>query len=478
MGQTTDVLDFSDSTAEVAPAGLGRLRKSGGVLQFSVDGGAWADIGAGGGGTGTVTSVAATVGGLLAIAGTPTVAPTVGLAAMATLTIIGNATAGPAVPTALTATQAKALLAIVAGDVSGLATIATSGSASDLGTGTLPIARIAAGAITLDKLATQATLTILGNNTVGSASPIALTAAQTKTLLAIVPGDVSGLAAIASSGSASDLSTGTLPAGRFPALTGDITTVAGALATTLKDTGPGAGSATYANLTIDAQGRVTAMSSGTAPITGTLSSGQVLFATGTGVASSEAAFAYNSTSDTLTVPIVTGLSAPTNGGDAANKTYVDNAWTDDTAGGNVTDLATSMTLAGDTDYEFEGMIVINGNSSTRWTFEPNSLATNQIAYGYGRINAGASTFGAADLLITSLSSASGDKIYFSGKIIQISGQHRVIVYNEDMRTGANREAYTVQGRWEVTTAITAFRIHCSVASGIGTGSILRMRKAR
>lgn len=73
-------------------------------------------------------------------------------------------------------------------------------------------------------------------------------------------------APIATSGSASDLSAGTLPAGRFPALTGDITTSAGAVATTLKNTGPGAtgplGSATTApSVTIDAQGRVTALSS-------------------------------------------------------------------------------------------------------------------------------------------------------------------------------------------------------------------------
>lgn len=41
------------------------------------------------------------------------------------------------------------------------------------------------------------------------------------------------LATIATSGSASDLTTGTLPAGRFPALTGDVTTSAGSLATTI-----------------------------------------------------------------------------------------------------------------------------------------------------------------------------------------------------------------------------------------------------
>lgn len=41
------------------------------------------------------------------------------------------------------------------------------------------------------------------------------------------------LAPIATSGSASDLSTGTVPAGRMPALTGDVTSGAGTVATTL-----------------------------------------------------------------------------------------------------------------------------------------------------------------------------------------------------------------------------------------------------
>jgi hypothetical protein len=55
--------------------------------------------------------------------------------------------------------------------------------------------------------------------------------------------------------------TGILAAGRFPALTGDITTTAGALATTLKSTGT---AGTYKSVTTDEQGRVT---SGTNPTT-------------------------------------------------------------------------------------------------------------------------------------------------------------------------------------------------------------------
>lgn len=60
---------------------------------------------------------------------------------------------------------------------------------------------------------------------------------------------------------------GTLAAGRFPALTGDITTVAGALATTLATVNSNVGSFTNASVTVNAKGLVTAASSGTAPVT-------------------------------------------------------------------------------------------------------------------------------------------------------------------------------------------------------------------
>ena len=53
------------------------------------------------------------------------------------------------------------------------------------------------------------------------------------TWTSIASSDVSGLATIATSGSASDLGSGTLPAGRLPALTGDATTSAGSAATTV-----------------------------------------------------------------------------------------------------------------------------------------------------------------------------------------------------------------------------------------------------
>jgi hypothetical protein len=76
---------------------------------------------------------------------------------------------------------------------------------------------------------------LLGNNTGAPAVPTYLTAAQSRSLL--------GLAAVATSGSAADLSAGTLPAARMPALTGDVTTVAGAVAATIA-----ANAVTYAKI--------------------------------------------------------------------------------------------------------------------------------------------------------------------------------------------------------------------------------------
>ena len=197
--------------------------------------------------TGDITTTVGTVATTIA-SGVVTNAK---LANVATATFKARSTAGTGSPEDLTITQAKTLLAIAAGDVSGLATIATSGSATDLSTGTLPAARmvaltgditntvgtvattIASGVVTNAKLATAPANTMKGNNTGITASVLDLTTTQVKTLLAIAAGDVSGLATIATSGSAADLSTGTIPDARMPDLTGDITTSVGAVATTI-----------------------------------------------------------------------------------------------------------------------------------------------------------------------------------------------------------------------------------------------------
>lgn len=97
-------------------------------------------------------------------------------------------------------------------------TITLSGDVAGSGT-TAITAMVQAGAVTLPKMAALAANSIIGNNTTSPATPMALTAPQVKTLLAISVSDVSGLAAIASSGSASDLITGTVPVAVLPVAT-------------------------------------------------------------------------------------------------------------------------------------------------------------------------------------------------------------------------------------------------------------------
>jgi hypothetical protein len=92
--------------------------------------------------------------------------------------------------------------------------ITLSGDASGSGTTAITVT-IGSGAVTLAKMANLAANSIIGNNTGSAATPLALTAAQVKTLLAIAASDVSGLAAVATSGSASDLGSGTLPTARL-----------------------------------------------------------------------------------------------------------------------------------------------------------------------------------------------------------------------------------------------------------------------
>ncbi len=124
----TDIANVRSRAAAVsAEPGMIAIENIAGVLKQVDDQGTVTSLG--GAGSGTVTSVAATASGLLAVAGTPTVAPTVGMAALAAGTYVANITAGSAVPTAVTRAnviadlgiQAASAVAITGGTITGVA---------------------------------------------------------------------------------------------------------------------------------------------------------------------------------------------------------------------------------------------------------------------------------------------------------------------------------------------------------------------
>ena len=197
------------------------------------------------------------------------------LAQMATLTIKGNNTGGASDPLDLTATQTTAILNAMVGDsgaggTKGLvpapsagdaaaskflkadgtwAVTAGGGGITDLtggvtasGSGSVVATvvtnanltgdvtsvgnatTIGTNAVTNAKAAQMATLTIKGNNTGGTANAADLTAAQTKTLLAIANTDVSGLGTLSTqSGTFSGTSSGTNTGDQTITLTGGVT---------------------------------------------------------------------------------------------------------------------------------------------------------------------------------------------------------------------------------------------------------------
>lgn len=116
-----------------------------------------------------------------------------------TTTTLGSNTASTTLNIGAAATLSGNTKAVNLGTagVSGSTTTITIGSTFGSTTTVQGTLVIPAGTVTLANMANLAANSIMGNNTGAGAAPIALTAAQTKTLLAIANTDVSGLGALA-----------------------------------------------------------------------------------------------------------------------------------------------------------------------------------------------------------------------------------------------------------------------------------------
>lgn len=153
-----------------------------------------------------------------------------------------------------------------------------------------------------------------------------------------------------------------------------------------------------------------------------------------------------------------------------------------TAGSNLTDLTTSG-LDGDADGDYRGQVTLTANGgSADFTYQPNSVGTNQkcagIYNGTGGDPAAVAGEDRADLLLGA-ADAAASVVQSWYQFMSKSGRTRFFectTYQDSGGTGDYHE--TMGGRWTGSGNQTAAGVHASAASRIATGSFHRITRLR
>jgi hypothetical protein len=342
----------------------------GGTTNFLRADGTWAAPAGGGGGTVTSVSVT-TANGVSGSVATATTTPAI------TITLGAITPSSVASTGAVTGTN-------LSGTNTGDQTITLTGDVTGSGTGSFA-ATIAAGSVTLAKMANLAANSFIGNNTGSAATPIALTVAQAKTLLALAKADV-GLSLVENTalstwtGAATITTVGTIATGTWNA------TAIGATVGGTGQTVYAVGDIIQANTTTTLQ-RLPAVATGNVLISGgvgTVSSwGKVALATHVSGTLPVANGGTGVTTSTGTGNVVLSAS-PTFTGTLSAATI--------TASGNVTGLNLSGTNTGDQTITLTGDVTGSGTGSFATTIGTNKvtlpmMATMATASFLGRITA-------------------------------------------------------------------------------------------
>lgn len=270
-------------------------------------------------------------------------------------------------------------------NTSSLAAVATSGSAADLGTGTLPIARIADGTVTLAKLANMATASVFYRKTAGTGVPEVQTLAtlkadlgltgtnsgdQTITLTGMVTGSGTGSFA-ASLGSFTKAQLSTAVSDGDVLYVGDVTSNAthtgdatGSTALTLATVNSNVGSfgsaTQVATFTVNGKGLTTAAANVAISIPMTAISDST--AAGRAVLGAASATAQTALFDVFTSG-AKGL-APASGGGTTNFLRADGTWAAPAggAGTNLSYTAATRVIASDTGTDATLPLVSSGDA--------------------------------------------------------------------------------------------------------------------